>query len=192
MTPIQALKADTYRIFGKTGWRLTAIAFLKNRTFRVILSARLCQAMNNKGGFSRRLLLPILQMFHLFTTQLAGLDFSWRTKVGAGLAITHGWGLVVNPHATIGSNVTLFHGVTLGRKDSLTPGGGGEFPIGEDEVWIGPHAIIVGGVVIGRGSRIAGGSFVTESIPPRSIVVGNPARIVKSDCVPDCMNRISL
>ncbi|WP_074773002.1 hypothetical protein [Nitrosospira multiformis] len=58
----------------------------------------------------------------------------------------------------------------------------------EDEVWIGPHAIIVGGVTIGRGSRIAGGAFVTENVPPYSIVSGNPSTIVKANCTPDVMN----
>lgn len=90
----------------------------------------------------------------------------------------------------IGSNVTLFHGVTLGRRDRISQAGEREiqFPVLESEVWVGPHAIIVGGVTIGRGSRIGGGSFVTENIPPFSVVSGNPARIVKSNCTPDVIN----
>lgn len=55
-------------------------------------------------------------------------------------------------------------------------------------MWVGPHAIIVGGVTIGRGSRIAGGAFVTVNIPPYSIVSGNPATIVKNNCVADVMH----
>jgi serine acetyltransferase len=41
---------------------------------------------------------------------------------------------------------------------------------------------------VGRGSRIAGGACVFENVPPQSIVVGNPARVVKSGCTPDVMN----
>ena len=110
--------------------------------------------------------------------------------MGGGLALAHGFGLVVNPCAQIGNNVTLFHGVTLGRRDSISHDGERltEYPILEDDVWVGPHAIIVGGVIIGRGSRIAGGAFVTRSIPPYSIVSGNPASIIKSNCVPDVSN----
>jgi len=118
------------------------------------------------------------------------MDLSWRTEIGGGLALPHGWGLVVNAGAKIGNNVSLFHGVTLGRRDKISRDGERltEYPVLEDEVWVGPHAIIVGGVTIGRGSRIAGGAFVTESIPPYSVVSGNPSVIVKSNCTPDVMN----
>ncbi len=98
--------------------------------------------------------------------------------------------MVVNVHARFGRNVTLFNGVTIGQRDRVAKDGtrSTEFPIIEDEVWIGPNATIVGGVVIGRGSRIAAGAFVTETIPPYSIVVGNPAKVVRSNCTPDVGN----
>lgn len=181
-----ALKADTFRQYGKFSWRCLLSGVVSRRTFRVVVTMRLCQMAYSSRGSLRIFLLPF-RMFHRLSTQLAGLDLSWRTDIQPGLAITHGWGLVVNPSARIGKNVTLFHGVTLGKRSRIARDGGRlvEYPVLEDEVWVGPHAIIVGGVIIGRGSRIAGGAFVTESVPPRSIVSGNPAVIIKSDCVPD-------
>lgn len=127
---------------------------------------------------------------HRIATHCAAMDLPWRTEIGGGVALTHGWGLVVNQGTKIGKNVTLFHGVTLGRRDRISREGERftEYPILEDEVWVGPHAIIVGGVTIGRGSRIAGGAFVTDSIPPYSIVSGNPSVIIKSNCTPDVAN----
>ena len=73
-------------------------------------------------------------------------------------------------------------------KDSVSKGA----VIIEDEVWIGPNAVIVGGVIIGQGSKIAAGAFVTESIPPFSVVVGNPGVIIKTGCIPDVMNKAPL
>jgi serine O-acetyltransferase len=112
------------------------------------------------------------------------------SKSKGELAQTHGFGLVVSPCAQIGNNVTLFHGVTIGCRDRISHEGERitEYPILEEDICVGPHATIVGGATIGRGSRIAGGAFVTRGIPPYSVVSGNPASIVKSSCVPDVSN----
>jgi serine O-acetyltransferase len=133
----------------------------------------------------------LFKILHCIATNIAAMDLPWQTEIGGGLALDHGWGLVLNPGARIGKNVTLFHGVTIGSRDRISREGMRltEYPIIKDEVWIGPHAIIVGGVTIGQGSRIAGGAFVTESIPPYSVVSGNPAAVVKNSCYPDVWNR---
>lgn len=49
----------------------------------------------------------------------------------------------------------------------------------EDECWIGANAVITAGVTIGKHSVVAAGSVVTKSIPPYSVAVGNPARVIK-------------
>jgi len=49
----------------------------------------------------------------------------------------------------------------------------------EDEVWIGANVVIVAGVTVGKHSVIAAGSVVTKDVPPFSIVVGNPAKVLK-------------
>lgn len=186
---LNALRADTHRLYGRFRWRYVIKGLIANRTFRVVITMRLCQAAAASRGPLRLMLLP-LKILHRLATHLAAMDFSWQTSVGAGFALTHGWGLVVSSGGKIGNNVTLFHGVTLGRRDRISSDGSRsiEFPVIEDEVWIGPHAIIVGGVTIGRGSRIAGGAFIVESVPPYSVVSGNPASIIKRNCIPDVMN----
>lgn len=189
MNPWDALKADTHRQYGRYSLGRLVKGAIMRRTFRAVAVIRLCQgAAASRGPI--RLALPFFRILHRIATHNAAIDLSWRTKIGAGLALTHGWGLVVNQNARIGNNVTLFHGVTIGRCDHISHEGERltEYPVLEDEVWIGPYAIIVGGVTIGRGSRIAGGAFVTDSIPPHSVVAGNPAVIVKRLCAPDVMN----
>lgn len=184
-----ALKADTHRQYGRFNFGILLKGAIIRRTFRIVVTMRLCQAAAKYHGPIRLLLIP-LKILHRIATHLAAVDFPWDTKIGPGLALTHGWGIVVNSGATIGNNVTLFHGVTLGRRDRIAPDGTRliEYPVIEDEVWIGPHAIIVGGITIGKGSRIAGGAFVVESVPPYSIVSGNPSTIVKTNCTPDVSN----
>ncbi len=189
MSPWAALRADTHRQYGHFTVRSLLKGFLTRRTFRVVVTMRLCQGIAASHS-TLRITLPIVQLLHRISTRRAGMDFPWRAQIGGGLALTHGWGLVVTHGAKIGNNVTLFHGVTLGRREKISRDGSRstEYPVLEDEVWVGPNAIIVGGVLIGRGSRIGGGAFVTESVPPYSIVSGNPSAIVKSDCTPDVMN----
>jgi len=183
------LKADTFRQYGEFGWSHLLVGALRNRNYRAIVTMRLCQIAATSVVFGR-VLLPVCKVLHHFATHLACIDLSWKIDAGPGLAITHGWGLVVSPGARIGSNCTLFHGVTLGRRDQISADGSRltRYPILEAEVWVGPHAIIVGGVTVGRGSRIGGGAFVSKDIPPYSVVSGNPAVVVKSNCVPDVMN----
>jgi serine O-acetyltransferase len=187
MTPLQA---DTFRQYGQLGSGLILKGVLTNRTFRPVVTMRWCQALHQKRG-AARLLLPFCKLLHRVALQLGGFDIEWQTRVGPGLSLTHGWAMVISPSATIGANVTLFHGVTLGRRDRIARDGTRQmgFPVIEDEVWIGPHATIVGGVTVGRGSRIGPGAVVTEDVPPYSIVSGNPSQIVKSQCTPDVSNR---
>lgn len=191
MTPLLALKADTYRQYARTGPGALIRGLLEQRTFRVVVTMRLCQFAAASRNPVAKLALPIFRVLHRLATHAAAMDFSWRTKVGGGLALTHGWGLVVGENSTIGNNVTLFNGVTLGQRPVFSSDGQvlRKRPVLEDEVWVGPHAVLVGDITIGHGSRIAAGAFVTESVPPYSLVIGNPARIVRSNCTPDGRNR---
>lgn len=121
------------------------------------------------------------------------MDLPSKLAVGPGLSIVHGWGLVVSPNARLGCNVTLFNGVLIGRKDKITPNHReSSFPVIGDEVWIGPHAIVIGGVTIGDGAIIGPATVVTKDVPPHCVVVGNPARIVRENAEPDVFHRAPL
>jgi serine O-acetyltransferase len=190
---MHALKADTHRKYGQSDARLTFKAAVLDPAFRVLAVMRLCQAANELPASWRWLAVLPARLLYRFVSQLAGIEIPWRTVIAPGLALTHGRGIVVNAGARIGSNVTLFHGVTLGQRDHIDAQGRRHtlYPVIEDEVWIGPHAIIVGGVTVGRGSRIAGGAYVFEDVPPCCVVLGNPGQIVRRDCTPDVDNRYS-
>ena len=183
------LKADTHRKYGTFSLGLLIKGAVTCRIFRVIVIMRLCQGAANADGLFKTML-PIFKIIYRIVVYWGGMDLSWHTEIGRGLSIAHGWGLVVSHEVKLGNNITLFHGVTLGRRDRISPEGKRLIghPVLEDEVWVGPHAIIVGGITIGRGSRIAGGAFVTDNVPPYSVVSGNPAIIIKNDCTPDVMN----
>jgi serine O-acetyltransferase len=186
---LSPLKADTIRKRGKYKFRYVLTGYIIDRTYRPLVTFRLCQATGEWKGL-RRPLHWFFRFLHRGACSNACIDLPWRANIAAGFCLTHGWGVVINPEVVIGKNVTFFNGVTLGKRDRISKAGKRftEYPVIEDEVWVGPHAVIVGGAVIGKGSRIAGGAFVTESIPPYSTVMGNPAAIVKSGSHPDVRN----
>ena len=182
-----SLRADVVRHHGRYSASLLLRTALRERTFRPVLTMRLCQAAASR----RRTALPLLAVLHRWACVRAGMDLPWRTRTGPGFRIFHGWAAVVNTRAEIGANVSLFHGVTLGQGDRIDAEGGRStgYPVIEDEVWIGPGAAVLGGVRVGRGSRIAANTVVIRDVPPASLVAGNPAQIVRADVPPDVLNR---
>jgi serine O-acetyltransferase len=165
---------------------------LRERTFRPVLTLRLCQAA--AGTPRGRMLLPALMVLHRIATARAAVDLPWRTRIGPGFRLFHGWSAVVNPAARIGANVSLFHGVTLGQGDRIGVDGARTtgYPVIEDEVWIGPGAAVLGGVLVGRGSRIAAGAVVIRDVEPGCMVAGNPAAVVRADVPADVLNPASV
>lgn len=109
---------------------------------------------------------------------LTGIEIHPAARIGRGLFIDHGMGVVIGETAEIGENVTLLQGVTLGgtslKREKRHP------TIG-DNVTIGAGAKVIGGFTIGAGSRIGSGSVVVREVPPNCVVVGVPGRITSRD-----------
>lgn len=106
-----------------------------------------------------------------------GIDVHPGATIGPGCFIDHGTGVVIGETTVIGRQCTIYQGVTLGALRFPTDDAGravkGErrHPTLEDGVTVYANATILGGTtVIGAGSTVAGGVFVTESIPPGSVV----------------------
>lgn len=85
--------------------------------------------------------------------------------------------LAVKFTIVIGNRVRFGSGVTICDDGKRTEGDRGV--VIEDDVWVGANVTILGGVTIGRGSIIAASAVVTESVPPYSMVDGNPASVIR-------------
>jgi serine O-acetyltransferase len=109
---------------------------------------------------------------------LTGIEIHPAAKLGHGLFIDHGMGVVIGETAEVGNDVTLLQGVTLGgtslRREKRHPTLG-------DNVVVGAGAKIIGAFKIGDGSRIGAGSVVVREVPPGSVVVGVPGRVTHRD-----------
>ena len=109
---------------------------------------------------------------------LTGIEIHPAARLGPGLFIDHGMGVVIGETAEVGENVTLLQGVTLGgtslKREKRHPTLG-------NNVVVGAGAKIIGGFKIGDGSRIGAGSVVVREVPTNSVVVGVPGRVTYRD-----------
>ena len=104
-----------------------------------------------------------------------GVDIHPGALLGRRLFIDHATGVVIGETAIVGSDVTLYQGVTLGGTGK---GHGKRHPTVCDNVFIGNNANVLGNITVGENSRIGAGSVVLADVPPNSTVVGVPAHIV--------------
>ncbi|MEZ4441843.1 MAG: serine O-acetyltransferase EpsC [Polyangiaceae bacterium] len=108
-----------------------------------------------------------------------GIDIHPGATIGQRFFIDHGTGVVIGETTTIGTNVKLYQGVTLGalsatRAELEAKPGATRHPTVEDDVTIYSGATILGDVRIGRGSVIGGNVWLVESVPPGSKIFGRP------------------
>jgi serine O-acetyltransferase len=107
---------------------------------------------------------------------LTGIEIHPGAVISSGFFIDHGMGVVIGETAEVGTDVTLYHGVTLGGT-SLNKGK--RHPTIGDRVVIGAGAKVLGAIEIGADSRIGANAVVVRSVPENSVVVGVPGQIVK-------------
>ncbi|MCR5694661.1 MAG: serine O-acetyltransferase, partial [Clostridia bacterium] len=113
------------------------------------------------------------------SSRRTGIEIHPGAKIGNGLFIDHGHGIVIGETAVIGDNCTIYHQVTLGgtgvkRHEKRHP------TIGNN-VLIGAGAKILGPITVGDNSMIGSGSIVLSDVPANSTVCGIKARVIKTD-----------
>lgn len=98
--------------------------------------------------------------------------------------------IFVGKRVEIGERCLLARGITIMDTDWHKLGNGDEKPkqqakevIIKDHCWIGQNVVILKGVTIGEGAVVGANSIVTKDVPPRAMVAGNPARVIKENVV---------
>lgn len=114
----------------------------------------------------------ISQIGRFFT----GIEIHPNAKIGKRLFIDHGMGVVIGETASIGNDVTIYHGVTLGGTSSRP---GIRHPQVGNNVVIGSGAQILGPIKIGNGAKIGSNAVVVKDVEENATMVGIPARMTK-------------
>ncbi|MCL2768786.1 MAG: serine O-acetyltransferase [Solirubrobacterales bacterium] len=135
-----------------------------------LLSHRMAHALQQAG-------VPLLpRSLSMASRTLTGIEIHPAAQIGRGLFIDHGSGVVIGETATIGDDVTLYQGVTLGGTGFAT---GKRHPTVQDNVTIGSGAKLLGPITVGHGAKIGANTVVITDVPPHSTVVGNPGHPVR-------------
>ena len=144
-----------------------ALLYLKG--FHALQAHRVQHALWNRG----QTLLALTLQARIST--VFAVDMHPAARLGKGILIDHGTGVVIGETAVVGDNVSILQGVTLGGTGKDV---GDRHPKIGRNVLIGAHSTILGNIKIGKGAMIAAGSLVLKPVAPHVMVAGAPAREV--------------
>lgn len=135
-----------------------------------LLAHRFAHALHEAG-------VPLLpRLLATIARAVTGIEIHPAASIGEGFFVDHGMGVVIGETAEIGTDVTLYQGVTLGGTGFAT---GKRHPTVQDNVTIGSGAKLLGPITIGHGAKIGANTVVIHDVPPNSTVVGNPGHPVR-------------
>jgi len=143
--------------------------------WRAVLAHRLIHALHvAKVPLLPRFLGSIARFF-------TGIEIDPGAKIGKGVFIDHGVGVVIGETAEVGDGCTIYQGVTLGGTSLLRTK---RHPTLGKNVSVGSGAAILGAITIGDGAKIGANSVVVKDVPANATVVGIPGRVVLQDGKP--------
>jgi serine O-acetyltransferase len=166
------LRAPLERDPAARGWLDVALSY---PGFHAIAAHRVLHPLYCAG-------VPLLPRFLAQITRFfTGVEIHPGAKLGKGVFIDHGMGVVIGETAEVGEGCTIYQGVTLGGT-SLSHGK--RHPTIGRNVTIGVNAAVLGAITLGDNVKVGGGSVVVKDVPANATVVGVPARIVAQDGKP--------
>lgn len=169
----RTIKEDIDAIFERApAARSTLEVLLCYPGLHAIMFHRISHSLYKKGF----IVLPrvISNIARFFT----GIEIHPGAKIGRGVFIDHGMGVVIGETAEVGDNVTIYQGSTLGGTGKEK---GKRHPTIGNNVVISSGAKVLGPFKVGDNSKIGAGSVVLKEVPPNCTVVGVPGRIVVKD-----------
>lgn len=171
-TILADLRAPQERDPAARGWLDVVLSY---PGFHALLAHRVNHALYRAG-------VPLLPRFLANVARfLTGIEIHPAARIGKGVFIDHGAGVVIGETSEIGDGCTIYQGVTLGGT-SLSHGK--RHPTLGRNVTVGVNASVLGAIVLGENAKVGGGSVVVKDVPANATVVGVPARVVAQDGKP--------
>jgi putative colanic acid biosynthesis acetyltransferase WcaB len=139
-----------------------------------MLMYRAAQAVRRQNPTLRWLGTPIVVFYVVYVEWALGIELNLKSKIGPGLRLYHGMGLVVHEAAVLGSHCALRHCTTIGMRN-----GPADCPSIGNNVDIGSNSVLLGAIKIGDNAVIGAGSVVLHDVARGDVVAGNPARSIR-------------
>lgn len=180
----ELIDSDLFRYFADTSFTSFLKGFFGLEGFRYSYFLRKCRYCRANG---------MRLAFHMFASLLTqykykyGFDIPFECVIGKGLYICHFGGVIINPGVTMGSNININHGVTIGRANRGRKAG---VPQIGSRVWLGAYSIVVGRIRVGNNVLIGPGAYVNFDVPDNAVVIGNPGKIVSSRGTEGYLNHV--
>jgi serine O-acetyltransferase len=174
------LRADLYRILGPASGPRTILRLLFNQGFAAVVCYRCGRWLidHRPPPGLRQLCGGLYFLYWKLTETCTGISIPPDCRIGPGLYIGHFGQIVLNADVVMGRNCNLSQGVTLGvaKRDGVI----GSPRVG-DCVYLAPGAKVIGPVHLADGTAVGANAVVTRDTEPDAVVVGIPARTIKTD-----------
>jgi serine O-acetyltransferase len=166
------LRAPLERDPAARGWLDVVLSY---PGFHALVAHRLIHPLYRAG-------IPVVPRFLAHVARFfTGVEIHPGAKLGKGIFIDHGMGVVFGETAEIGDGCTIYQGVTLGGTSFSR---GKRHPTLGRNVTVGVNSSVLGAIVVGDNAKVGGGSVVVKDVPANATVVGVPARVVAQDGKP--------
>lgn len=174
---LERSKSDLYRYNGARG----VVGFLRvwwrEPGFRLVCHMRLCRALRETPA-TRWGVYHLVKFFYGRSCVRYGVYLDPSMELGGGLFLPHPCAIIVNRRVAIGANCNLSQGVTIGVGNRGSYPG---VPIIGNRVFIGPGAVILGGISVGDGAAIGANAVATRPVEAGAVAVGSPARSISGE-----------
>lgn len=118
----------------------------------------------------------VRKFYHVWLRIVYSCDIMPQTEIGIGTRFAHnGLGVVINEDAVIGENCVIGKGVVIGGRSGISI-----VPKIGNNVEIGANSVVIGPIKVGDNAQIGAGSVVVHNVDPCTVVVGNPAKAIKT------------
>jgi serine O-acetyltransferase len=168
---VQATTHANFKLYSDTRFWLRAMAKLVvSPNVRAVLTYRIAHELAKKR------LLPLALLLRSRAIRTSGAELNPLARIGPGLYLVHSIGVGIGAYVVIGANCKIHLGVVIGPQPLEQSGP--KYTVIGDDVFIGTHAVIIGGVTIGDGAVIGANAVVMRDVAPYTVVSAPPARTV--------------